>query len=398
MEKRSSFLIPEIYEATVDINHWDYVLQMLAKVTKSKAACLFYKDKEIDVASTVAQSGCSADMIKDYENFFVKLDPLSNANGDDEDITDITLTRVCQQYYPGSSNFDSVHKDFYENWMKPHGFYYLGGTQFQDNTKQTAAVALLRDKQSGAWSLADLRVISEIVPHLKRALNIHSEFIRLRIQYDALQKGLDRLVIGLILFDSSAHPVYVNPTAKAIIKGHPGLSLKDDGLFLNPPVKDINLKQTILDVAKIDPEDSWKQTRAIGVTHPDVETPLPVLVTPMHAHQLTSGMDYEGAKVAVFLSDSNQKQPISTENLVSVYHLSQSEAQVAIGIANGQCIDEIAVSTCRSTHTIRSQLKATFAKVGVTRQSDLIKLLLTGPFAHRRRSSSVSDDNKLYSE
>ncbi len=234
------------------------------------------------------------------------------------------------------------------------------------------------------------------MPHLKRALNIHAEFTRIRLQYDALQKGLDRLVIGLILFDSGAHPVYVNPTAKAIIKGHPGLVLEDDGLFLDPPVKGINLQQTILDVAKIDPEDSWKQTRAIGVTHPDVEATLPVLVTPMQAHQLTSDMDYEGAKVAVFLSDPNQKQPISTENLVSVYNLSQSEAQVAIGIANGQSIDEIAESTCRSAHTIRSQLKATFAKVGVTRQSDLIKLLLTGPFAHRRRSSSASDDNKFY--
>jgi len=146
------------------------------------------------------------------------------------------------------------------------------------------------------------------------------------------------------------------------------------------------LRQTILDTAEVEPEDSWKQSVAIGITHPEVDVPLPILVTPVHAHLLTSDLSYEGARVAVFLSDSNQQQPISVDNLVSVYRLTPSEAQVAISIANGKSIDDIAKTSNHSDHTIRSHLKATFRKMGVSRQSELIKLLLTGPFAHRRRS------------
>ena len=108
----------------------------------------------------------------------------------------------------------------------------------------------------------------------------------------------------------------------------------------------------------------------------------------MHTHLLTSDLDYEGAKVAVFLSDPNLQQPISVSNLVSVYGLTPSEAQVAISIANGRSIDDIAKISNHSVHTIRSQLKSTFKKTGVSRQSELIKLLLTGPFAHRRRSKA----------
>ena len=96
---------------------------------------------------------------------------------------------------------------------------------------------------------------------------------------------------------------------------------------------------------------------------------------------------YEGAKVAVFLTDPNLQQPISVDNLVSVYGLTPSEAQVAITLANGHNIDEIAKTSNHSAHTIRSQLKSVFRKTGVSRQSELIKLLLTGPFAQRRRSS-----------
>jgi DNA-binding CsgD family transcriptional regulator len=100
-------------------------------------------------------------------------------------------------------------------------------------------------------------------------------------------------------------------------------------------------------------------------------------------------VEYEGAQVAVFISDPNAQQPISVDNLVSVYKLTPSEAQVAISIANGHSIENIAKQSNHSAHTIRSQLKSTFKKTGVSRQSELIKLLLTGPFAHRRRSNGT---------
>ena len=87
------------------------------------------------------------------------------------------------------------------------------------------------------------------------------------------------------------------------------------------------------------------------------------------------------------MSDPELDQPISADNLICVYKLTQSEAQVAISLVNGHSIDEIAKRSNHSVHTIRSQLKSVFSKTGVSRQSELIKLLLTGPFAHRRRST-----------
>jgi DNA-binding CsgD family transcriptional regulator len=183
--------------------------------------------------------------------------------------------------------------------------------------------------------------------------------------------------------------VYINPTAKAIIDTHPALQMQEGKLFLVNPEDEKNLRQTIIDTAEIDPDDSWKQSVAIGICHPDIKVPLPLLVTPMHAHLITSDLDYEGAKVAVFLSDPNLQQPISIESLVSVYGLTPSEAQVAISLANGHSIDQIANQSHHSAHTIRSQLKSVFRKTGVSRQSELIKLLLTGPFAQRRRSAAI---------
>ncbi|MCP4332093.1 MAG: helix-turn-helix transcriptional regulator [Gammaproteobacteria bacterium] len=380
--RRSSHIVPEIYEATIDPNHWDYVITMIAKLTKSKSACLYYKNKELDIASTIAQFGLPQGERMNFNDHCDTLDDMfcskQESNAEEP---------ICTQFYPGSNGVMQNDSSLYVDWMKPNDIYHVGGAQFVDTISHKAGIAILRDEKAGIWEEGEMRVINEILPHLRRALNIHSEFTHLRLKQDALLKGLDRLVIGLILYDNNAQPVYINPTAQAIIDGHPAMQLQNGDLILTNPEDEKNLRKTIIDTAAIDPDDSWKQSVAIGITHPDVEAPLPILVTPMHAHLITTDLDYDGAKVAVFLSDPNLQQPISIDNLVSVYSLTPSEAQVAISLANGHSIDDIAESSHHSAHTIRSQLKSVFRKTGVSRQSELIKLLLTGPFAQRRRSA-----------
>jgi DNA-binding CsgD family transcriptional regulator len=355
---------------------------MIAKLTKSKSACLYYKNKGLEIASTIAQFGLPESERMNLNDQCDTLDDMfSSKQSSNKD------ELACTQFFPGSNGVMKDDSALYVNWMKPNGIYHVGGAQFVDTDSHRAGIAILRDEKAGIWSEGELRVIDEILPHLRRALNIHSEFTFLRLRQDALLKGLDRLVIGLILYDHNAQPVYINPTARAIIESHPGMQLVDEELILTNPEDEKNLRKIIVDTAAIDPDDSWKQSVAVGITHPDVDAPLPLLVTPMHANLITSDLDYDGAKVAVFLSDPNLQQPISIDNLVSVYNLTPSEAQVAISLANGHSIDEIANSSHHSAHTIRSQLKSVFRKTGVSRQSELIKLLLTGPFAQRRRSS-----------
>ena len=379
--RRSSHIVPEIYEATIDPNHWDYVVAMIAKLTRSKSACLYYKNKEMEFASTIAQFGFPPEQRSSLGDQCDSLDLMFCSKGGSA-----ADEPACTQFHPGSNGVMPEDSELYHAWMKPNGVYHVGGAQFVDTDTHKAGIAILREEAAGGWSEGEVRVINEILPHLRRALNIHSEFTHLRLKQDALLKGLDRLVIGLILYDRNAKVVYINPTAKAIIEQHPALLFEEGDLLLINPEEERHLRQTIIHTAGIDPDDSWKQSVAIGVTHPDVESPLPLLVTPMHASLITSDLDYEGARVAVFLSDPNLQQPISIDNLVSVYGLTPSEAQVAISLANGHSIDEIANVSHHSAHTIRSQLKSVFRKTGVSRQSELIKLLLTGPFAQRRRS------------
>jgi hypothetical protein len=68
--------VPEIYEATIDTGHWDYVMAMIAKLTKSQSACLYYKDKELGFANAVAQYGLEDKMGRDIEHHLDRFDSL----------------------------------------------------------------------------------------------------------------------------------------------------------------------------------------------------------------------------------------------------------------------------------------------------------------------------------
>ena len=388
--RRSSQLIPEIYEATINSQHWDYVVEQFAKLTNSRFAGLYYLDKDLGISNTVAQYGCRTNLFIDHESQFARVESLF----DDSKENDERRETLEQLLLKDGSLLNQVDKKNADVQKKEKANYHIGRVKFINNIAYEAAITLLRDEEDGAWEKGEIRVIQEMVPHLRKALNIHSEFTRLRIQQDALLKGLDKLVIGIVLYDANAKIVYINPTATSIIKSHPALKLVDKELVLYDRKTNDKLREAILKTAAIETEDTWKQSVAIGVKHADSSVPLPMLITPINAHLLTSDLSYEGASVAVFISDPNQRQPISPDNLISVYGLTPSEAQVAISIVNGQSIDEIAKISCHSIHTIRSQLKATFKKLGVSRQSELIKLLLTGPFAHRRRSPQINSELK----
>jgi DNA-binding CsgD family transcriptional regulator len=62
-----------------------------------------------------------------------------------------------------------------------------------------------------------------------------------------------------------------------------------------------------------------------------------------------------------------------------LFDLTPAEARVASGIAEGLTVDQIAGQHGVTAETVRVQIKAVFAKTGVSRQSQLAALLAAVP-------------------
>ncbi len=96
----------------------------------------------------------------------------------------------------------------------------------------------------------------------------------------------------------------------------------------------------------------------------------------MHPHAAPSGFNTHPPPAIVYFQDPLGDIDIDLDSLMQLFDLSEAEARVAAGIAQGQSPQQIADSHFLSVHT-RTQLKSTFQKTGTMRQSELAKLMLT---------------------
>jgi DNA-binding CsgD family transcriptional regulator len=84
---------------------------------------------------------------------------------------------------------------------------------------------------------------------------------------------------------------------------------------------------------------------------------------------------------AIFVSDPERPCIVPECLLTELYGLTPAEAQVAIGLANGQRLEDLARAKGVSINTVRTHLQQIFAKTEVTRQPDVVRLVLSGPGA-----------------
>jgi DNA-binding CsgD family transcriptional regulator len=83
--------------------------------------------------------------------------------------------------------------------------------------------------------------------------------------------------------------------------------------------------------------------------------------------------------VAVYVYDPEAGIAMDRERLRGLYGLSNAEIRVAEAMLATPDPAEVAKRCCISLHTVRSHLKALFAKTGTQGQADLMKRLLVGP-------------------
>jgi DNA-binding CsgD family transcriptional regulator len=80
--------------------------------------------------------------------------------------------------------------------------------------------------------------------------------------------------------------------------------------------------------------------------------------------------------VALFISDPELQVRGSGEALGRLFDLTRAEARLALMLANGASLEEASGTLGISKHTGRAHLRAIFGKTGVSRQSQLVSLIL----------------------
>jgi DNA-binding CsgD family transcriptional regulator len=86
--------------------------------------------------------------------------------------------------------------------------------------------------------------------------------------------------------------------------------------------------------------------------------------------------DAEAVSCIIVITAVSRPRIASAEVLRDLFDLTPAEARVACGIAAGKTVHDLAAEAGLAAGTVRQQLKSVFGKTGVSRQADLVALVV----------------------
>lgn len=116
-----------------------------------------------------------------------------------------------------------------------------------------------------------------------------------------------------------------------------------------------------------------------------------VLVCPLPQREGLAGglMARRGERALVVLRESGRRAAIPSVILQQLYDLSPMDAEVVASLVKGYDTGEIAEHLQLTRETVRTCLKQIRSRTGVSRQAELVTLVLGGPAALAREDNGI---------
>ena len=370
-EKIVRDLIGLVYQEAVSTTCWPTFLARLAEFLDGDAGCLSTHDFRSDAGAILSAAGISPEFVQSYGSSYASLNPWLK----EERYYHLPGTIVTGRQVVGHREL--VETEFYNGWLRPQGYFHrIAGVLSRANDR-LAYVEVLRPQAGGCFGRRELTLFHRLLPHLQQAFQVHRVASRLQAERDAAVEVLDRLPLGVLLVDRACQLLAANSYAKQLLAEADGLTLGYNGLCAASHEETASLRE----LASCDPltatGGSARPDGALTLSRPSGRRPLQVLVSPLPR---TGGLiDDEGPATVLFVADPDRAVRADQETLRRLFGLTRTEARLAALIAQGERLDEAAEAMGVSVGTARTHLKRIFSKTGAKRQSELVRLLLTGP-------------------
>ena len=162
--------------------------------------------------------------------------------------------------------------------------------------------------------------------------------------------------------------------ARQILEAQDGIILKEQTLHLGNRSENERLHALLNSTIATQLAGETSMARALRVSRPSGLPDFGLVIRPVPAPGWSDGQS--SPSIAVFVSDPVAEENASQQMLGELFELTPAEANLALKLARGMSLAEVSEEQGISPHTARAQLKSIFAKTGVTRQAELVRLVL----------------------
>ena len=267
---------------------------------------------------------------------------------------------------------DYIRKSLYvEECLKPQGIVDIMHMFLMCTHRQFAEIGLGRHERQGVITKREIELGRLLLPHLRKAVAI-SDILDVRtIERTRLAEALDSLRCGVVLTDGRGRILHANNSAEQMMRNGGPIRNANRVLMAGTPSASRELRNAIAQAAR-DETLAGKTTIAIRITDDD-QPPLYAHVLSMTSGDLRTGLQPEAA-AAVFIDRSDERSGAGL--LARAYGLTAAEERIVESLMSGHTLAEASGHLGVAQSTAKTHLDRVFAKTGVSRQTELIRLTM----------------------
>lgn len=365
-----SELIETVYDAGLDPALWGEVVVALNSYLGSRACGLISKDPVSKSGATHHYCGVDPHYIRLYAESYSRHDPLAR------------LPRYGEvRNLPDLVDFEEYRRGrFYQEWLRPQGCADVANVvldRFDTPCPMLMTVIPGRDMLDAAMRAR----MQLLVPHVSRALMINRAVAQRQRRASALADVVDSLNAGVLLLASSCRIVHGNPAATELLAANDVLRSVSGRLVARAAEANLAIREIFVDARSV--AAAARGGRTLSLTSHDGSHYLAhVVALPSLMRGDATG---QGAAVGALMVWKAQLDRRSYVSLIDrTFELTRAELRVLQSIVEVGGVPETAIALGIAETTVKTHLHRVFAKTGVSRQADLVKLAagFANPLVH----------------
>ena len=226
---------------------------------------------------------------------------------------------------------------------------------------------------SGGWGASRISMIERLCPHIRQFVLVRQALARAAGQSTTVTALLDNARVGVVHLDRRGRILEANDRARSVLLGGDGLADRDGRLGAYVPNDERRLESLV--AAALPTPGAVAASGSMLLCRPSVAPPFAVHVRPVTIPETDYGSRHVAALVLIVEAGSQHR--VDPDVVAMTLGLTPSESRVAVWLAEGKSAREMAESTGHTKGAIYWHLKQIYQKLHISRQADLVRLVLS---------------------
>ena len=365
-------ILASLHEAALDVAHWSTASALIEEALGAHGSSMVFgdgrsqEDTQIYFAWSYFRGQRHRELERDYfENYY----PLDERAPRLRHLPDSQLSHITDLYTEEELKSSAAY-----NELLARGHAQNSINVRLDGPNGSRIVWVVNDPIDGdGWSSCQLDSIRRLLPHIRQTVRVQQALVGADALGVSLAKLLDTTGLGIVQLDERGRIVAANDRARDLLRTGDGLFDEGGFLYARAPADNANLQMLL--ARALPPFGAQGAGGSTMVGRSSALPPLVLHINPMGRQET----DFHLWPVAalVLVVDPASHTRIDPAVAAVALGLTGMESRVAVLLAEGMSVREVAAATGRGESTIRSHVKHMFAKHGLSRQADLVRLVLS---------------------